>query len=830
MLYPLYEFQARENLTKSIIIDITEKARVGIYDLNKVIYQLYSNYKEIFNNQDILDSLKKLAILHKEADIYLLNPDYSISVIGTTSSGKSTFINSLLGIRLSPMNSDELSIGSLTFSYSKDVNNLAKVDIKTEIANNLWDNGTFEEDYNKAYNRIKSVMEIYRKNLENKDLSPPHITVYCKNFLGNNPNFIGIDNNVNIKIMELPWSIIASESFDFVVNDIKSSLTIFVIDYTVLFHKETKEIDTLLKKILDTKKGTGSDKSLIFLLNKIDLRNQDDEDVEISIEKSKKEIMKRLGQDEKIDICTINSLLNYYMQLIFTAYENYDLKSYEPNIEITEDKKLFIEFIHRTLKNCFVDQAKAITELEENNNLYEIIQNIKKILRENKIPSFEDFKKLWVASLKHSGMINLFTLLKNKSLEHLNSIILYKGLNNLLLETNSLINLLNDSISICKKNDEEFINQEDKYIKDNFELIKNTIYDIKNKLESSVKNSLEALRVFNENQKEAIKNLDIGDIDQIPILVRKNVEKNSILAFERGIIDEMRADKFSSLLETFYSWNSKFSNEIIDDFDFLRTKLYSERKFIDEGRKFEIKENDVYEQQKLDEIKIKFENICKILSNVMNEKYKILFQENIDEISIRINSWLSKRIKELEESVNELLKNLRNQYELNKHKPEIINTFNHNYDFLEHLKIEPKHTRNKEEIIIDERPVKKSWYQFWINEDKVEVIKEEKKFEFYDSIRNQVTNWTMSLSNIEYIIWIKLCDVLKTFFEIALNYYDNILNKILNDVVEIINKEFSNLEVTKYNIDKKWKDVYTLYDKLKDINISLHHLSEIPLN
>lgn len=830
MLYPLYDFQAKENKDNSNVTDITEKARFCIYDLNKTIYDLYSNYREIFNSNSILNTLKNLDLLHKETDKYLLSPDYSISVIGTTSSGKSTFINSLLGLRLSPMNSDELSVGSLTFSYINSTNNSANIDIKTEIANTLWDNGLFEENYEESYNRVKSVMEVYKENSDNKDISPPHINISSKNFLGNNPSFIGIDNNANIKLIELPWSIIDSESFDFIINEIKASFTVFVIDYTVLFHKETKETNTLLRKVLESKKGTGTDNSLVFVLNKVDLRNQDDENIDISIEKSRKEIVKRLGEELNINICTINSLLNYYMQLILTAYENGDLKSYNTDDNISEDKKQFINYIHKNLKNCFKDQAKSISELQElNDELYELIEKIKKLLKENKIPSFQDFYKLWNSALEYSGMNKFLEVLKSKSIDNLNSILLYKGLNKLLNENTNLIKMLEESISVCKNNDDEYINNEETHIKENFELIKNKILDEKNNLENIVQTSLNNLKRFDEKlQKESIKNLDIGNIEQIIPLMRRNVEKNTISALEKGIIEEIRPDKFSALLEKDFLWTKDFTNKIIDDFDFLRVKLYSERKYIDEGRKFELKQDDNYEKEKLDEIYKHFESICSVLNQVMNEKFKFLFQENIEEMTIRINNWLNKRLKELEDNINNLLKNLRNEYELNKYKPEFINTFNHNYDFISLLNIKPIQTIKKEEIIVDERPIKKAWYQFWVNEEQIEVIKETKEFLFYEPIRNQVTNWTLSLSKIEDDIWLMFCEILNAFFRTAINNYNEVVNKLLDNLNYIINQEFSNLDTIKYKTTRKWKNTDLLYEKLKDINTSLHHLSDIP--
>ena len=69
-------------------------------------------------NGNLAESFNETDSLLTEGVQRLEKPSLSIATIGTTSSGKSTLVNSLIGHRLAPMEAGEMSSGILRFTHT----------------------------------------------------------------------------------------------------------------------------------------------------------------------------------------------------------------------------------------------------------------------------------------------------------------------------------------------------------------------------------------------------------------------------------------------------------------------------------------------------------------------------------------------------------------------------------------------------------------------------------------------------------------------------------------------------------------------------------------
>lgn len=77
-----------------------EKTRHILKELGNAVSDLVNSSPDVFEKNQIKKNLDDFRKAHEEATERLLNPTLSIATIGTTSSGKSTIVNALMGRRI----------------------------------------------------------------------------------------------------------------------------------------------------------------------------------------------------------------------------------------------------------------------------------------------------------------------------------------------------------------------------------------------------------------------------------------------------------------------------------------------------------------------------------------------------------------------------------------------------------------------------------------------------------------------------------------------------------------------------------------------------------
>lgn len=834
MMYPLYDFKKRENVANSNVIAISEEAREILHYLNKTIYMLTSQYDEVLQTTSITDNLNKLSYLHKMSSDILNKPSFVISTIGTTSSGKSTFVNALLGSKLSPMSADELSVGSLRFDYNDSLKNNCNITIESQISNKFWENGTVNKSFSDSYKYIRNIMETYRSEVENEKLSPPHITVETSYLVGNNPVFLGLDPNVQLEIMELPWMIIDSESIDFISSKVKSSLIVFLIDYTVLFNKETRETNLLFKKLMDMKKDVGNTDAVVFVLNKIDLKNYEDDELEIVLNKCKKEIKKRLNINEDIKVIPLNSLLMYYLQTAYLSYENGNLSgTYNPDssIELVGDQKMHFEIIRDSLKKCFKDQARVISDIQDSTeDNIDMISEIKRNLKKDKIPTFPIFKKFWQECLKRCGSVALFDDIRTKSKANIRNLLLYYPLSNIIHESNSLLLGVKEQIKLGKKRDKENIASQENHVLNVFTELKEKLENFRNEINGIVAQSLKEIRVSdNRTRSKAVDGLDVGQIEEIIPSLKNTIKRENIFPIEKAFINEIRPDTLENNLIKEHTWNKDFSKQISEHFDFLRMKLFSEKKYIEEGRKFIYSIDDEYEKQKLNDIENQFNELCKYIVYAIDERLKFEVQNTIDELSIRVNRWLNKKVREIHEILSETLKKFETHHNFDLVNPNHVKSYKYQGFFYDKFILSPSFSSGREtvETKVVEAP-KKAWYQFWIPDAPVLEAPKQNEFTNYSSVKKQSDSWSNSLYALESNLWNIVCDSLDSFFKKAFDNYDLAISDMYKQIESIVAFENNKIQEKISFTNTKWNNIDNIYLQINKLTDKMYDVSETP--
>lgn len=149
--------------------------RTYLKQLGQEMVVLANAYAEVFAIDELKQQLTDFQKAHQEATRRLENPTLSIATLGTTSSGKSTIVNALIGRRIAPIEAGEMSGGVLKLAYAKQSRLVIEATQGASWETGEW-TGLCDRD---IYDRIQSVMLAYHDlRRRQQDCIAPQITVY----------------------------------------------------------------------------------------------------------------------------------------------------------------------------------------------------------------------------------------------------------------------------------------------------------------------------------------------------------------------------------------------------------------------------------------------------------------------------------------------------------------------------------------------------------------------------------------------------------------------------------------------------------------------------
>ncbi len=99
--------------------EILKKSRELLFEAGNSVSKLISDYQDIIGDSLIIEKFDHFKIAYEEAVQRLENPSLRLATIGTTSSGKSTLVNALIGRKIAPIESEEMSAGVLLLKHGE---------------------------------------------------------------------------------------------------------------------------------------------------------------------------------------------------------------------------------------------------------------------------------------------------------------------------------------------------------------------------------------------------------------------------------------------------------------------------------------------------------------------------------------------------------------------------------------------------------------------------------------------------------------------------------------------------------------------------------------
>lgn len=418
--------------------------------IHSVMEKIYKDNRQSFSGNRILaKSFTSFFKITEKTIDRLKHPVLSIAMVGTTSAGKSTIVNGLIGRRIAPMEAKEMSAGILTLTDSTETSITVHPTPKAPWSSGTTTDVTDEE----IYDCIQRVFEKYQGR-ETK-VAAPVIDVTGPIEWQRNQSILGLPNNLKVEFIDLPGlkTVNDRKNFEVIQKILSKAFCIVAMDFTDV---DQSRIRRLLEEVKDVVKAANNNTEfLLFTLNKVDDVKSREEPASVKIQRLKGLIKETLSLSQEKEILPFVGRLYYLVQMAVIK---------DPNtFEVVGFKKDELKNIFKDCSNFFEQQYddNLINEDE-----YDCIEHIKRALRKNNDIEISDVRFFHSICCRISEAESLFAEVKRRINESFTQIVVRPTLDDFnkslakllgdldvyitINKNTSLLDLLSDKIGILR--------------------------------------------------------------------------------------------------------------------------------------------------------------------------------------------------------------------------------------------------------------------------------------------------------------------------------------------------------------------------------------------
>ncbi|MDJ0633699.1 MAG: dynamin family protein [Xenococcaceae cyanobacterium MO_188.B29] len=449
-------------------------------ELGNAVADLAQNHADILDSPNIQDALLKFRQAYEESVARLENPNFTIATIGTTSSGKSTIVNALIGRKIAPIEAGEMSGGVLKIKHSKEF----KLSV-AETEGAQWETGTWTDlNDGEIYDRIRNgVMFPYHQARQEQELIAPQVTAYVPILPAEDSSLLGLPEGIGIKFIDLPGlkSIQDRDNLKVIQQQIHKAFSLVALDYGQVDDRHRKRLLEELKRVVEYLQGRTD--SMIFILNRVDQRGQDDLTIPERIEQLQLEIQETLNLDCLPDIIPFSGRFLYYAQCAW------GVKPINEASEISKSERL--EALQKMFKDCYGDIINYIGDKED---LEDWFRDIRRKVRKGEYIDDEIMKQILRYVQDWSGGKQLWDCMRKRVRESFSELVIVPAL----IDVDARYNTLNEAINVASKikkiDRKEELEKKRQNISEGSEKLIREIESIRDELKKDVETIIEALK------------------------------------------------------------------------------------------------------------------------------------------------------------------------------------------------------------------------------------------------------------------------------------------------------------------------------------------------
>lgn len=631
------------------IKELFQISRQYLVEIFKKTNQFRDKYPEMLNDSELIESFNLFEKEYHESCEKFDKPTLSIATLGTTSAGKSTIVNALIGRRIAPIEADEMSGGLLKIEHGLPSSLTVE---KTEGAK--WKTGTWDNlNDEKIHDEIKELMSVYHtvRKETREHLAAPDVLVKGLLLPHVDKKLLGLSDIFEVEFIDLPGlkSVKDETNLEIIQSRISKSFCLVALD---CLQTDNLNRAKLLKELKDVVEYLGGKTdSMIFLLNRVDALGLDDKSVEKRIQILKKEIRDALNLSEYPEILPFSAKLLYYAQCAWGAAP-LDGNPSAP-------KKTQASLIRALSKEC----APILEEKYEADRkkygddsvLEDWFYGIKKSLRnDDSSLEVEDLRRILIYALDWSGGSQLWKLLKERLTTFFPEIVLLPMLFKLIQTHENLSKELQSVVETRKVNSVKKAEEE-------LEKINNIAINIIAKVEKDGKlfiNNLDNAvnKLQQPDWKEAVGSLkNLGDgfanLDETISTIELDLIKDIIQPITSFLED------FSKSRDELEVIMSRVVNETIAG-EVARSYEEYSRKILLLQRKYNFEEKSDMWELKVSTSDPDVEEVFESLERVTKQ----LFDSIRDALQARANFLIQAKASEIGKSVNSILEAQKDGY------------------------------------------------------------------------------------------------------------------------------------------------------------------------
>ncbi|MFO0695415.1 MAG: dynamin family protein [Polyangiales bacterium] len=361
--------------------------------------ELVASHPEVFEEPELRTYLNTFRGAFDEAQARLAEPTLSIATIGTTSSGKSTIVNALVGRRIAPIEAGEMSGGVLTIRSGSDRR------LTVEPADGApWEAGTWTgiSDLD-AYTRIRDgVMRPYHDARKSRACLAPQVLSEGPLLPSMDSTLLGLPSDLGVEFIDLPGlkSVQDRANLAVIQTRVHKAFCLVALDYLQTDEEHRKKLLEELTRVVKYLQGRPD--SMIFVLNRVDQRGMDDEPIEKRLQSLRLEIKAVLGLHGEPDVLPFESRLLYRAQCAWGASD-------PSRPDTTPEQQL------EHLRALFEESASSLKRRgRDHPELRSWLREIEDRVEEGRLPAEDDMRALLERAREWSGGKELWQRLRTR--------------------------------------------------------------------------------------------------------------------------------------------------------------------------------------------------------------------------------------------------------------------------------------------------------------------------------------------------------------------------------------------------------------------------------
>lgn len=516
------------------IHDKFEQVRDRLKQLGNGVADLAQNHADILDTPNLQNSLLKFRQAYEESVARVANPNFTIATIGTTSSGKSTIVNALIGRKIAPIEAGEMSGGVLTIKHSKEFKLLVA---ETEGAQ--WETGTWT-DLNdiEIYDRIRTgVMFPYHQARQKQDLIAPQVTAHVPILPAEDSSLLGLPEGIGIEFIDLPGlkSIQDRDNLKVIQQQVHKTFSLVALDYLQVDDRHRKRLLEELKKVVEYLQGRTD--SMIFILNRVDQRGQDDITIAERIEQLQLEIQETLNLDRLPDIIPLSGRFLYYAQCAWGT------NAIGNNSAV--DTATRQHFLSGMLEDC---SSLIRSHTSEDRTLKKWFRDLEDRIDDGETIDDESMRKVIYHVNNWSGGDRLWKCMRDRVQESFSELVILPALIDVLERYKLLVNTIDVEVNIKKIGEKEELETKQQNIIDGSERLAREVENIRDRFQQEIRTIIDLLKQDSQSDRNNLEQKGIESFDSFYDTVRQ-VEEDLVVELISPVRNAFEQDRGTYELE-----------------------------------------------------------------------------------------------------------------------------------------------------------------------------------------------------------------------------------------------------------------------------------------